>query len=146
MKRNISNPNLTDAITALVEKINPVTIICFGFHSSATTAWSCFGHESASSRFHYDLLIVRREKDKRKETEIIHEAGKVCTDGLSLFVISHSEDAVKKALGAGDSFFHTVFREGTTLYGDLNFEPGLNNSEPILRDASAVRRESGEKL
>jgi len=136
---NISEKNLTEAIASIVEKINPFKIICFGFHSSSNKAWSCFQQDSESSKFHYDLLIVRREKDKRKEIEIINKVENLCSEALSLFVISHSELAIRKALSVRDPFFLKVFREGITLYSseDSNFDLESDN----LSDDEISKRE-----
>lgn len=141
---HIIEPAFKEAITSLVARIQPVQIICFGFHSSSTSVQSCFHADNSIEKFHYDILIIRKEKDKRKESTIFQEIEKVCSDTLSISAITHSEYAVQKAIALNNPFFIKLFTEGATVYNSeetatIDFK--TVSSTDIIADESKRKNE-----
>jgi len=141
---HIDEPVFKSAISTLVAKIHPVKIICFGFHSSSSKAWSCFHSDNSGEKFHYDILIVRKEKDNRKESTIFQEIEKICSDTLSISAITHSEYAVQKAIALNNPFFIKLFTEGAAVYsGEETPSPEFKAASPtdIIIDESKREKE-----
>jgi len=127
---NINQFVFKDAISSLAASIHPVKIICFGFHSSCSQAWSCFHSKKSVEKFHYDILIIRKEKDNRNESFIFQEVEKLCSDTLSINAITHSEYAVQKAFVLNNPFFIKLFTEGVIVF---------NGEETPTPECKAVR-------
>lgn len=119
-----------EAISTLATAIRPIKIICFGFHSSSGQAWSCFHADHRVEKMHYDLLIIRKEKDNRKESTIFQQIENVRSETLSISAITHSDYAVQKAVALNNPFFTKLFKEGVVVYrAESSVDPEFKTSD-----------------
>ncbi len=127
-----------NVIKAILSKINPAAIICFGHNSFATDIDNCFTTESVC-RQHYDILIITSDT-KLKSTEVIDTIRKFFPDDLTTHILVHSESAVRAALLEHHPFFTIVLKEGTILYkaSESHFE--IPSNKPLLDEFKKARK------
>lgn len=132
------NSDFQDSVKAIVSKINPVAIICFGHNSCAIEIDNCFTTASVCSR-HYDILIIS-SSTKLKTIEVIDTIRKFFPDNSTIHILVHSESAVRAALLEHHPFLTLVLREGTMLYkaSELLFE--IPSGKPQLDEFEKARK------
>lgn len=129
-------------IEALVRVINPEMIICYGSRVRMVSAWSPFSGDALPViQGEYDLLIIQREADRRRDHEIIDLIECRNTDSLLLTAIVHRLSAVRDALQRNSLFFTTVYRQGVLVYGDAEQLVVVLPVLPIMPDATSLRRQ-----
>jgi len=128
-----NEPTFKEAIASLAEGVQPIKIICFASRLSMTQASSSFHTDTECKSFHYDLLIVRKEKDKRKESEILQHVERVRTESLTINVITHSDYAVQKALAQNNPFFTKLFKDGSIVY---------SNEESVILETNSLNSDN----
>lgn len=132
------NSDFQDAIKAIVLKINPAAIICFGHNSLAREIDNCFTTDTVCSQ-HYDILVITSDTTQ-KTTEVINTVRKFFPDNLSIHILVHSESAVRAALLEHHPFFTTVLRNGTILYQVRETLFEIPSNEPQLDDFKKARK------
>jgi len=105
-------------IENLVQIIEPELIVCYGTRVRTVSAWSPFLQEPVpATRGEYDILIVLREGDHRRDHEIIDMIERRNTEDLIFMAVVHRLEGVREALLNNSTFFTTVCREGVPVYG-----------------------------
>lgn len=135
---SLFNRDFQDVLKAIVSKINPAAIICFGHNSLAREIDNCFTTDTVCSQ-HYDILIITSDTTQ-KTTEVINTVRKFFPDDLTIHILVHSESAITVALLEHHPFFTAVLREGAMLYkaGETRFE--IPSDKPLLDEFKKARK------
>ncbi len=132
------NSDFQDAVKAIVSKINPAAIICFGHNSCVREMDNCFVTDSVCSR-HFDILIIT-SGTTQKATEVIDTIRKFFPDNVTIHILIHSESAVRAALLEHHPFFTTVLRDGTMLYKAIELHFEIPSDKPQLDEFKKARK------
>lgn len=112
--------SFVSGIETLVQVIEPELIVCYGTRVRTVSAWSPFQQEPVpATRGEYDVLIVLREGDHRRDHEIIDMIERRNTDDLVFMAVVHRLEGVREALLTNSTFFSTVCRRGVLVYGSM---------------------------
>lgn len=111
------------AVSALVRDMAPAAVICFCHTCTVAATSGCFS-AGTLQHHHYDLLVVVRQGEGRKDSAMVDMASSRFAGNISVNVLCHTEDAVQQALREGNPFFNKPFREGALVYqaDEVRFE------------------------
>ncbi|MGI8583154.1 MAG: nucleotidyltransferase domain-containing protein [Chitinophagaceae bacterium] len=114
------------AVQIIVETVAPEKVILYGSH--ATGEWQedryVEGHVLLDFESDYDILVVTKPGDTRKDYEITDQIVNRCKYRVPVNVITHDIDYVNEQLRKGQYFFSDIIKEGILLYdaGKTEFE------------------------
>lgn len=114
------------AVQIIVETVAPEKVILYGSH--ATGEWMddryVEGHVLYDFVSDYDILVVTKPGDIRKDYEITDQIVNRCKYRVPVNVITHDIDYVNEQLRKGQYFFSDIIKEGILLYdaGNTEFE------------------------
>ena len=110
-------------IRRLVDKFQPLKIICFAKTEHCSKTEGCFQDQESSKRCDYCLLMVtetatRIDHQVQDYSNLYYQNGTIC-------ILCHSKEAVLEAIKANNRFFVTLYSTGQLLYsqnGMSNFD------------------------
>lgn len=133
--------NLRQAITGIAAAIDPEKIICYGTRTSLEHTWSSFDPVLASKMdTDYDLLIITKPGQKRRDHEVFDMIVKLSTPETRIIAITHSLYAVNEALEQGRPFFTTIYKQGILIYDSSGIPlvtPSVCDKSDLLADIQA---------
>ncbi len=106
-------------ITAIIVKaVDPEKVILFGSHATGRWVEDRFteGHITYEYISDYDVLVITKQGDKRKDYEVQDIIENRCIFKNPVTVITHDIDYVNKQLSEGHYFFSDIEKEGILLY------------------------------
>lgn len=131
-----------DRLTEIVKLLKPEIIICFGTRIRTASTWSPFlGPGVPSARGEYDLLIILRDDDHRRDHEIIDLVDRRNTDTLVLATVVHRLHAVQDALRESSFFFSCLCQQGVPVYGDMALLAGDIPSSAVWPALEGLERQ-----
>jgi len=107
----------TQSLDKIVKAIAPEKIICFGNRMNYYESWSSF-LPIGSTRYltYYDILVITKESDERKDYEILNLIDAFNTDQIHFTAIIRKITAVNQAILEGNPFFITMYNKAMTMY------------------------------
>ncbi len=133
--------NFRQVVSSIVEAVEPEKIICYGTRTSLEHAWSSFDPVLASKMdTDYDLLIITKPGQKRRDHEIYDKIAKLSTPETRIIAITHSLYAVNEALEQGRPFFTAIFKQGILIYDSSGIPlvtPSVCDKSDLLADIQA---------
>lgn len=101
-------------IQLLVDKFQPVKLICFSKSHTSNDAIGCFIGEQSNSSHHYFILMVTASST-RIEHEVQDYANTHYTGGV-ITILAHGEQTIQEAVHANSKFFISVLTTGKMIY------------------------------
>ncbi len=111
--RGVPAKHFSDFLSELIEKFQPLKIICFSKQNLCYERRGCFG-SNLDEHTHYWLLMITNSK-LRIDYEVQDYCNSHFRHGRITF-ICHSAEAVTEAIGLNSRFFINVFRNGELIY------------------------------
>lgn len=106
------------AVQIIVETVAPEKVVLYGSH--ATGGWAedryVEGHVLLDYESDYDILVITKPGDIRKDYEITDQIVNRCRYRVPVNVITHDIDYVNEQLRKGQYFFSDIVKEGILLY------------------------------
>jgi HEPN domain-containing protein/predicted nucleotidyltransferase len=114
------------AVQIIVETVVPEKVVLYGSHATGEWAEDRYveGHVLLDYESDYDILVVTKAGDIRKDYEITDQIVNRCRYRVPVNVITHDIDFVNEQLRKGQYFFSDIVKEGILLYdaGSAEFE------------------------
>jgi uncharacterized protein len=114
------------ALQIIVETVSPEKVVLYGSHATGEWAEDRYveGHILYDFESDYDILVVTKPGDIRKDYEITDQIVNRCRYRVPVNVITHDMDYVNEQLRKGQYFFSDIIKEGILLYdaGNIEFE------------------------
>jgi uncharacterized protein len=114
------------AVQIIVETVAPEKVVLYGSHATGEWAEDRYveGHVLLDYESDYDILVVTKTGDIRKDYEITDQIVNRCRYRVPVNVITHDIDYVNEQLRKGQYFFSDIVKEGILLYdaGSTDFE------------------------
>ncbi|HEV7333139.1 MAG TPA: HEPN domain-containing protein [Flavisolibacter sp.] len=106
----------------IVETISPEKIILFGSYATDTWVEDRYteGHITYEYISDYDLLVVTKAGERRKDHEITDQIKSRLRFRVPVNVITHDIEYVNRTLNEGQYFFIDIVKEGILLYDTGN--------------------------
>ncbi len=131
--------SFVSGIETLVQVIEPELIVCYGTRVRTVSAWSPFRQEPVpATRGEYDVLVVLREGDHRRDHEIIDMIERRNTEDVAFMAVVHRLEGVRDALLNNSTFFATVCRQGVLVYGSIGALQGYTPSVIVQPDPAQL--------
>jgi HEPN domain-containing protein len=120
----------TDTLAKIVKAIEPEKIICFGNRTDYYESWSSF-RPKGSARYlaYYDILIITKEGDDRKDYEILNLIDAINEAPIHFTAVVRSIGAVNKAIREGSLFFVAMHNKAMTVYDNYNVPLAIPDGE-----------------
>ena len=105
---------LEELIKAMVDRFNPLQILCFGSKVETNAAYSCFFRDKELDRCSFDLLTITEDgvdagPEMQAFSNLIYKNGSVKVLHLTI-------GTVKAAIEGGDVFVNTILKDGVVLF------------------------------
>jgi uncharacterized protein len=117
---------MEEALQIIVETVSPEKVVLYGSHATGEWAEDRYveGHILYDFESDYDILVVTKPGDIRKDYEITDQIVNRCRYRVPVNVITHDMDYVNEQLRKGQYFFSDIIKEGILLYdaGNIEFE------------------------
>lgn len=114
------------AVQIIVETVAPEKVVLYGSHATGEWAEDRYveGHVLLDYESDYDILVVTKAGDIRKDYEITDQIVNRCRYRVPVNVITHDIDYINEQLRKGQYFFSDIIKEGILLYdaGNGDFE------------------------
>jgi HEPN domain-containing protein/predicted nucleotidyltransferase len=114
------------ALQIIVETVSPEKVVLYCSHATGEWAEDRYveGHILYDFESDYDILVVTKPGDIRKDYEITDQIVNRCRYRVPVNVITHDMDYVNEQLRKGQYFFSDIIKEGILLYdaGNIEFE------------------------
>jgi uncharacterized protein len=114
------------ALQIIVETVSPEKVVLYGSHATGEWVEDRYveGHILYDFESDYDILVVTKPGDIRKDYEITDQIVNRCRYRVPVNVIIHDMDYVNDQLRRGQYFFSDIIKEGILLYdaGNIEFE------------------------
>jgi len=118
-----------ETLAKIAKAIAPEKIICFGSRTNCEQMWSNFLEKGNIHHYaYYDLLIITKAGDERREHEILDKISKYNKAPIHITAVVHSITAVNTAIQKGNRFFVTLYYKDTVLYDNNNIPQALPNA------------------
>lgn len=144
--RGEDRDHFMEILSRITEKIAPEKIICFGSRTMYRESWNNFLPQGIAHAYtYYDLLVITKKEDKRKDREIFQVID-MFNSGLHINAVSHNITYVNKAILKGHRFFVTICKKGVVMYESTNIPLAIPG--PELGEKKYARRavKSWERL
>lgn len=109
----------------IVETVAPEKIILFGSYATGNWVEDRYteGHITYEYISDYDLLVITKAGEKRKDHEITDQIKNRLRFRVPVNVITHDIDYINQKLSVGQYFFTDIIKEGLMLYdaGNTSF-------------------------
>ena len=109
----------------IVETVHPEKIILFGSYATGNWVEEKYteGHITYEYISDYDLLVITKSGEKRKDYEIADQLKNRLRFRVPVNIITHDIEYINRKLKEGQYFFTDIVREGILLYdaGDTLF-------------------------
>jgi HEPN domain-containing protein len=127
---------LTLKIQQIVHTVKPEKIICFGMRVNTLGSWGCFSGDEQITVLYCNLLIIIKETDKRKTSEVLDAVDKCSDPTIKISPIVHGIQSINESLLKGGRFFSELYFSGILLYDTqktvLNQPPASPAKEVVL--------------
>lgn len=111
-------------VSQIAEETNAEMIVCFGLRTLHGFVWSSFLQVSVEMRsLECDLVILTREKEKRKRDRLSDSVMKHNNASFKFTVLVHGIEAISDELKEGHYFFASLFQRGEILFDSQKFCP-----------------------
>jgi HEPN domain-containing protein/predicted nucleotidyltransferase len=114
------------ALQIIVETVSPEKVVLYGSHATGEWAEDRYveGHILYDFESDYDILVITKPGDIRKDYEITDQIVNRCRYRVPVNVITHDIDYVNEQLRKVQYFFSDIIKEGILLYdaGNIEFE------------------------
>src|ERR1044071_8675890 len=109
---------LREVTDIIVKAVDPEKVILFGSHATGRWVEDRFteGHITYEYVSDYDILVITKQEDKRKEYEVQDIIENRCRYKNPVTIIAHDIEYVNKRLSEGQYFFSDIEKEGIMLY------------------------------
>ena len=138
----VQHSELKRIIAILVERYQPVRIICFASRFQSVQSVSCFMQPENTPYSTYYLLMITKDT-----TRIENEAQDYLTNHFkrgAIVIMAHNEEKIKEALALRNRFFSTILSLGTLIYSYDGLPAALCEYELPEIDPVQVYNESAK--
>lgn len=136
MKQQIKNFNYF--LNVLVQRFDPMQVICFGHHNTIDHLESFFADKNTNGQCDYFLLLVM--KAPASVNHALQEFANCNYDFGSITVLAHSPQAISESVSLKNRFFATVLSKGKSLYNKQGF--ALNTNSKVLESGTSIEKEA----
>lgn len=110
----IQEKRLEDLVKSIVDKFNPLQILCYATNLRLDAAISCFSELSLIESCDYELLTVT-EQWGSSEIELQEFTSDIYRSG-SVTILNLKKQDLEKAIHSNNLYITTILKEGTVLY------------------------------
>lgn len=119
-----------DAVANIVASVAPEKMICYGRRMDYHESWSKFlPAVDAHCLSYYDMLIVTKETDEQRESEILRRIDACAKAPIHITALVHSIAAVNKEIRGGNAFFVAMYHKGMVVYDSKNIPLTIPDAE-----------------
>ncbi len=121
---------LRQKVEEITNEVTPEKIICFGVRTNVMSAWSCFAEQSSTVSIECHLLIIVKERDRRKAGELQDKVSALSSSEIRICSLIFGIESIHGEKLKGNDFFFIVWH-GQVLFFD-------NNKSAILAPANLL--------
>lgn len=135
MEQQLKNFNYF--LNALIQRYDPMQVICFGHHHTVDHLESFFIGNTSIGRCDYFLLLIM--KAPACINHQLQDFANRHYDAGTITILVHSEQAISESINLNNRFFQTVINQGRSLYRKGEFN--LKSNGTVLPADSSFDRE-----
>ena len=130
----------------IVETVSPEKIILFGSYATGNWVEDRYteGHITYEYISDYDLLVVTKAEEKRKDYEITDQIENRLRFRTPINVITHDIEYINRQLSEGQYFFTDIVKEGILLY-ELDTTPFAHLKELSANEKREIAQKDFDK-